>query len=325
MLQLLADVYSQVGTTYEVIVVDDHCPDNTASAVSERFPQTVVLRSEVNCGPAVSRNRGIRQARGAIVIGFDSDVTLGDPTLLRRVVDAFERLPEASALAFRILSADGQSEDAPRWWHPLPLAQYAGRSFVTHYFSGTGYAIRRDAVLAAGLFPELLFMHYEEVELAFRILDNGGSIGVLPRSDSATPRASGVAARRDPDVLQAAQPDPRCAGLLPLAARRRIPGASPGLQLRTGHGASARERVWAGAHIRVETGTTDPVDAAAAQGQHVATNRRHATRLQSLGMSVVRVQANDMQGAAALTDFVSAAHHGMTCSSVNTKIPGRGR
>jgi GT2 family glycosyltransferase len=179
-LQLLADVYSQVGTTYEVIVVDDHCPDNTASAVSERFPQTVVLRSEVNCGPAVSRNRGIRQARGAIMIGFDSDVTLGDPTLLRRVVDAFERLPEASALAFRILSADGQSEDAPRWWHPLPLAQYAGRSFVTHYFSGTGYAIRRDAVLAAGLFPELLFMHYEEVELAFRILDNGGSIVYCP-------------------------------------------------------------------------------------------------------------------------------------------------
>lgn len=179
-LRLLADVYRQAGTSYEVIVVDDHGPDDMASAVAQEFPQTLVLRNEVNRGPAVSRNRGIRQARGEIVVGFDSDVTLTDAGLLRRVVETFHQLPQASALAFRILGADGRSEDARRWWHPLPIHEYAGRSFVTNYFSGTGYAVRRVAVVDAGFFPELLFMHYEEVELAFRIIDNGGSIVYCP-------------------------------------------------------------------------------------------------------------------------------------------------
>jgi GT2 family glycosyltransferase len=179
-LRLLADVYRQVGTSYEVIVVDDRGPEDIASAIAAEFPQTLVLQNEINRGPAVTRNRGIRHARGKIVVGFDSDVTLTDTTLLKRALDTFERLPEASVLAFRILTADGRSEDTPRWWHPLPIRQYADHSFVTSYFSGTGYAVRRAAVVEAGLFPELLYMHYEEVELAFRILDNGGSIVYCP-------------------------------------------------------------------------------------------------------------------------------------------------
>lgn len=47
-------------------------------------------------------------------------------------------------------------------------------------FSGTAYAFRREAVIKAGLFPELLYMHYEEAELAWRILDGGGEILHMP-------------------------------------------------------------------------------------------------------------------------------------------------
>ena len=57
----------------------------------------------------------------------------------------------------------GKSEDVDRWLHPLSNERYACRRFSTLYFSGTAYAFRRDAVMAAGLFPEILFMHYEEV------------------------------------------------------------------------------------------------------------------------------------------------------------------
>jgi len=179
-LRLLDDVYAQVGVAFEVIVVDDHSPDSTATVVAERFPQAVVLQHDRNRGPAVSRNTGVRQARGTIVVGFDSDVTVPDRYLLARVVDVFGQCPWASGLAFRIFSSDGRSEDRPRWWHPLSIHRYADRSFDTHYFSGTGYAFRRADLIAAGLFPEVLYMHYEEVELAFRVLDNGGTIVYRP-------------------------------------------------------------------------------------------------------------------------------------------------
>ncbi len=179
-LTLLEDVFRQDHPSFEVIVVEDCGGDGTTEAVAERFPQVVLLRNLKNSGPAVSRNRGIQAARSELVVGFDSDVTVPDPQLLTRVAATFAERSEVTGLAFRLLQPDGQTEDTARWWHPVPIQGYANKRFQTSYFSGTAYAFRKAAVLAAGLFPEILYMHYEEVELAYRILDQGGSIQHCP-------------------------------------------------------------------------------------------------------------------------------------------------
>ena len=180
MLALLADVFRQEGADFEVIVVDDCSPDDSAEAIRREFPQVRLLVNETNGGPAVSRNRGIREARGEFIVGFDSDVTVPDSRLLAKAVARFREFPETHGLAMRIFKPDGVSEDVGRWWHSLPVATHADRGFFTSYFSGTAYAFRRETVLAAGLYPELLYMHYEEVELAWRILDHGGRILYTP-------------------------------------------------------------------------------------------------------------------------------------------------
>src|SRR5689334_6654841 len=146
-LQLLADVYRQEGVSFEVIVVDDCSPDDTVAAITARYPTVRLFRNAVNGGPAVSRNRGVREARGEFIVGFDSDVTVPDTTVLRRTAETFRKFPEATGLAFRLFSPDGKTDDAPRWWHPVPIGRYANERFSTHYFSGTGYAFRREAML----------------------------------------------------------------------------------------------------------------------------------------------------------------------------------
>ncbi len=176
MLALLADLYRQEDVEFEVVVVDDCSPDDSVEAIRAGFPQAELLVNEINGGPAVTRNRGIRAALGEIVVGFDSDVTLPDPKLLAKTAAAFEANPEAAGFAFRILVSDGSCDDSPRWWHPVPLEKGRDRTFETDYFSGTAYAFRRNALIDAGLYPEILYMHYEEVELAHRIMDGGGSI-----------------------------------------------------------------------------------------------------------------------------------------------------
>jgi len=175
-LALLKDVYAQQGVEMEVIIVDDCSPDDSVAAIRREFPQVTVLVNEKNGGPAVTRNRGIRAAKGDIVVGFDSDVTIPDEHLLAKVEARFKSLPEVTGLAFRLLKPDGKSEDTPRWWHPVPIEGYADKEFFTSYFSGTAYAFRREELVKSGMYPEILYMHYEEVELAFRIIDQGGSI-----------------------------------------------------------------------------------------------------------------------------------------------------
>ena len=175
MLALLADLSRQEGAEFEVIVVDDCSPDDSVEAIRRDFPKVKVLVNAKNAGPAVTRNRGIREATGEWIVGFDSDVTIPDPFLLAKIEERF-RVSGDVGLALRILKPDGKSEDTGRWWHPLPIDGHAEKEFHSSYFSGTAYAFQRDAVIGAGLFPEILYMHYEEVELAWRVLDNGGRI-----------------------------------------------------------------------------------------------------------------------------------------------------
>ncbi|WP_193210593.1 glycosyltransferase family 2 protein [Luteolibacter marinus] len=175
-LALLSDVFAQQDVDIEVIVVDDCSPDDSAEAIRDRFPQVILLENAKNGGPAVSRNRGIRHAKGEIIVGLDSDVTLPDKYLLSKVQQRFVEEPSVCGLAFRLLMPNGVAEDVLRWWHPVPVEEYADKRFLTSYFSGTAYAFRKASVVDAGMYPEVLYMHYEEVELAYRILDAGGSI-----------------------------------------------------------------------------------------------------------------------------------------------------
>ncbi len=179
-LKLLDCLYRQQGAEFEVIVVDDHSRDGTVEALAAAYPQVIVLTSEVNRGPAVARNRGIRQARGEIIVGLDSDVTVPDPRLLEKMTGYFLERPDLTGFAFRVLRPDGGGMDTLRWWHPRPIETYADKWFQTTYFSGTAFAFRREALVAAGMFPEILFMHHEEVELAYRLLDGGGTILYCP-------------------------------------------------------------------------------------------------------------------------------------------------
>ncbi len=180
MLSLLADVSRQRDVDYEIIVVDDCSPDDSPQAIREAFPNVRLFVNEQNGGPAVTRNKGIRESRGEIIVGFDSDVNVPDTECLKKVLETFQELPEAAGIAFRLLQPDGKTEDYARWWHPVPIESFADKRFETSYFSGTGCAFRKASLLEAQLYPEILYMHYEEYELAYRLLDTGKSIVYSP-------------------------------------------------------------------------------------------------------------------------------------------------
>jgi GT2 family glycosyltransferase len=179
-LALLADIQRQDFKEFEVIVVDDCSSDNSVSEIRRLFPATKLLTNRVNGGPAVSRNRGIRAAENDIVVGLDSDAGISDPRLFARIIETADNFRSVGIFALRILRPDGKADDVPRWWHPLSIEEFADKRFYTSYFSGTGYVIRKSEALAAGLFPEVFYMHYEEVELAYRILNNNGNILYCP-------------------------------------------------------------------------------------------------------------------------------------------------
>lgn len=78
----------QPGVVVGVVVVDDACPLDTASAVEERYgdsDQVTVIRLAENRGPAAARNAGFAAARGTWVAVLDADDAF-EPGRLARLV-----------------------------------------------------------------------------------------------------------------------------------------------------------------------------------------------------------------------------------------------
>lgn len=179
-LEALKSIYNQDYQDFEVFVVDDNSSDGSVGAIEKHFPNTHVIALHKNKGPAIARNIGIKEARGNIIVGIDSDVIFSNNQILTQIASKFEDSTELHCMSLRLVNYYSQKDDTKTWWHPMPIGEYADKEFYTDYFSGSGYAFRKVVFEKAGYFPEDIFMHGEEVDLAFRILDQGFDIVYCP-------------------------------------------------------------------------------------------------------------------------------------------------
>jgi glycosyltransferase involved in cell wall biosynthesis len=101
------------GLNWEVVVINNNSPDNTA-AVLESFVSKLPLRHflETNQGIAFARNRAALEARGDVVLWTDDDVRV-KPHWLAGYVDAFAKHPECGFFGGPVeLSFEG---NPPAW------------------------------------------------------------------------------------------------------------------------------------------------------------------------------------------------------------------
>jgi glycosyltransferase involved in cell wall biosynthesis len=95
--EAVASVVAQSVTDWEILIVDDGSPDDTA-AVAERliaeYPERhITLLRQPNSGPGASRNAAIRRAQGAYILPLDADDTIA-PTMLAETIAILDARPE---------------------------------------------------------------------------------------------------------------------------------------------------------------------------------------------------------------------------------------
>ncbi|WP_157817738.1 glycosyltransferase family 2 protein [Candidatus Thiodictyon syntrophicum] len=105
-------VLAQSLADFELIVIDDHSPDETAQVLAGYSdPRLICLRNPVNLGPAGNWNRCLNEARGQYFKLLPHDDVLA-PQCLERQVAVLEADPdERLALAFSardVLGPDGR-------------------------------------------------------------------------------------------------------------------------------------------------------------------------------------------------------------------------
>ena len=89
LLEAVASVYEQQGTTPEIIVVDDGSVDMTADRLREQYPEVRLVQTN-GLGPGPARNAGAEAATGDILMFLDSD-DLWYPHHVRTLTEMLDR------------------------------------------------------------------------------------------------------------------------------------------------------------------------------------------------------------------------------------------
>lgn len=149
----------------EVLVHIDGNRVECADAIRAAFPEVRILVSEQRVGPGGGRNKLVAAANHEFVASFDDDSYPIDSDYFARVIQLFDRFPEASIVCASLYHAGeaiGLDERKAQW---------------TADFSGGACVYRRDAFINAGGYVPLPIAYgMEEVDLALRLHSSGGKI-----------------------------------------------------------------------------------------------------------------------------------------------------
>jgi GT2 family glycosyltransferase len=142
----IENVVAQKYPAIEIIVVDDGSEDNTAEIVNG-FPYDIRYFKQENFGPAVARNRGIKDASGSYLAFLDAD-DLWPEGQLSMLADILENHPETDVVrGYAQLFNNNEHDEMIYQGDP-------GESY--RYYIGGGL-YRKSVFERVGLFDRTLF------------------------------------------------------------------------------------------------------------------------------------------------------------------------
>jgi poly-beta-1,6-N-acetyl-D-glucosamine synthase len=172
---------------YEVLVVDDGSPDETAGiarAHAARDPRFRVLQKTTNEGKAMAMNDAMALVRGEVVVVVDADARL-HPGALRRIVPHFVRLARVGAVTGnpRVANRTGvltelQTLEFTSIVSVLRRAQVVWGRILT--VSGVISAFRVSALRDVGLFDP--GMATEDIDVTWRLQRRFYDVRYEPRA-----------------------------------------------------------------------------------------------------------------------------------------------
>jgi GT2 family glycosyltransferase len=208
----LRSLYADLATSgldARVYVVDSASSDGTADRVAAEFPQTHLLRSDVNLGFARGNNLAIKKAgfgtpdapRAAYLLNPD---TVTQPGATRALFDALMARARVGLVGARLSYADGSFQHGAfafpglrqLWAELFPTpgrlieSRFNGRyprhlwdgadPFAVDFPLGATWMLKREVIDQTGMFDEAFFMYGEEVDWAWRIHAAGWEVRSVP-------------------------------------------------------------------------------------------------------------------------------------------------
>lgn len=196
----LPSVASTDYPNYEIIIADNNSSDGSKEWVRENYPNIKIAELDKNYGYCGGNNRAVPHAEGDILLFLNNDVRV-QSDWLDGLATCFERDPKVAAVQPKMLSdekpeffeyAGAAGGYLDRYGYPFcrgrvfdnvekDNGQYNNTKDIL-WASGAAFAIRKGVFQNSGGFDEDFEFHMEEIDLCWRLWNNGYKIRFCPDS-----------------------------------------------------------------------------------------------------------------------------------------------
>lgn len=168
--EAIRSVLAQTYQPFEIIVVDDGSPDNTAE-VAARYPGLVCIRQR-HLGLPAARNAGLRVSAGETTVFLDADDRLS-PDALETGVNSLRAARDCAFVYGFCEFIDHQGAAIPTP-PPVPIAENHYRAlFKQNHIRSPGAVMFRRSILSRVTgFDQTLVGGCEDIDLYLRITKN---------------------------------------------------------------------------------------------------------------------------------------------------------
>lgn len=205
--------------SHELIVVDNGSNDGSVQYIIEAFPQTIIIRNDVNLGFARAVNQGLRKASGRKIYLLNQDLRFrtGGTTTLMQKLDSSKTI---GAVGPKFVGFDGSLQRSARgfpalrhvWYDLFGLSTVFSKSrefghWRMSWFDhdserevdqpmGAALMLRREVVERVGFFDERFKIFFNDVDYCRRIWKAGFTCTYVP--DAVVEHFVGSSTRKTP-------------------------------------------------------------------------------------------------------------------------------
>ncbi|MGB3340592.1 MAG: glycosyltransferase [bacterium] len=188
----------------EIYIVDNASVDGSTAMIKKRFPYVNLIENKKNLGFSKANNQALRKVKGKYVLILNPDTLIQEDTLFV-LNDYLEQHQDAGAVGCKLINPDGSYQIASRRSFPTPWVAFSrilglsrffpksrlfGRYNMTYLdpdihceidvLPGSLVFARRTVLKAIDYFDEQYFMYGEDVDLCYKIKQQGWKIFYTP-------------------------------------------------------------------------------------------------------------------------------------------------
>ena len=168
---------------YELLLCDAGSSDGTQELLRELNDERIVFAPGENTGRSGARNRGVREARGELILFTDADI-IAEADLLEQHYEFHRRHPGDAVVGCEV-QVDSLEEYEKYRQDPQAHARHsqARKTVPWHYFlTGNASASKAD-LLKVGVFDEDFTGYgHEDLELGYRLQKAGCTLHYNPQA-----------------------------------------------------------------------------------------------------------------------------------------------